>query len=151
MGVSLSKFGDWGRAGIVLHSIAVKLFPAFVAKFEEDGEFVVDTMKGHIDAQDLPWTPLSARTVSLKGGETIYVETGTLRDSIKATKLSSSSGITIFVGPTASGGGDAVLMWMEYGNSRVPARPLIRPTYEEVAPILRGGWADLLREIITGG
>lgn len=158
MGVYVSKFGDWTRAGVVLQGLSVKLFPAFVARMEEDGKFIVETIQGHIDAQDLPWTPLSARTIALKGHDTIYVESGFLRDNIKARKIrSSANGLTIFVGANAwtKHGGKKLsdlMIWLEYGNGRVPARPLIRPTYEEVEPILRSQWESLLKELVeTGG
>ena len=64
----MSKFGDWTRAGVVLQGLHVNLFPAFKAQIEEDGNLILDTLIGHIDAQDLPWTPLSERTIELKGG-----------------------------------------------------------------------------------
>ena len=76
MSLSLKMTGDWNKAGIHLQNLAVKLKPAFQAQFDEDGEFVLEKMRGHIDSQDLSWTPLSERTIELKGGDTaIYVET----------------------------------------------------------------------------
>lgn len=155
----LSKFGDWTRAGVVLQGLSVNLFPAFKAQILADGEFIVETLQGHIEAQDMGWTPLSPRTVAIKGNDTIYVDTGMLRDSIKVRRIRSvANGLTIFVGASAwsksANGGKAsdVMIWMEYGNSKQPPRPLIRPTWDEVEPIIRGHWEDLLRELVkTGG
>ena len=160
MGVYLSKFGDWTRAGIVLQGLHVNIFPAFKAQLEEDGKMIVETIQGHIDAQDLPWTPLSERTIELKGGDsTIYVETGFLRDNIKVRKVRSvANGITLFIGanawtrtPSGSKLSD-IMIWLEYGTDKIPPRPLIRPTWEEVEPILQDNWETLLKDLIeTGG
>ena len=155
----LSKFGDWTRAGVVLQGLSVNIFPAFSAQIMEDGEMIVKTLKGHIEAQDLPWTPLSERTVAIKGNDTIYIDTGTLMNGIKVRRVRSvANGLTIFVGAnpwTKGAGGDKlsdVMIWMEYGNSKQPPRPLIRPTWDEVEPIIRGNWEALLKDLVnTGG
>jgi len=155
----ISKFGDWTRAGVVLQGLSVNLFPAFKAQLEEDGNLILDTIVGHIDAQDLPWTPLSSGTVAIKGNSTIYVDTGYLRDNIEVRRVRSvANGITLFVGasawkrtPDGSKFSD-IMIWMEYGNSKQPPRPLIRPTWDEVEPILKGNWEALLKDLIeTGG
>lgn len=155
----LSKFGDWTRAGVVLQGLSVNVFPAFRAQILEDGEMIVETLQGHIQAQDLSWAPLSERTVAIKGNDTIYIDTGTLMDSIKVRRIRSvANGLTIFVGPNAwtksANGNKAsdLMIWLEYGTSKMPPRPLIRPTWEEVEPILRGNWETLLKDLIkTGG
>lgn len=155
----MSKFGDWTRAGVVLQGLNVKLFPAFQAQILADGEMIVETLKGHIEAQDMSWTPLAERTIAIKGNSTIYIDTGTLMNSIKVRRIrSSANGLTIFVGASPwskSSGGDKasdIMIWMEYGNAKQPPRPLVRPTWDEVEPILRGNWEALLKDLIqTGG
>lgn len=160
MGTYMSKFGDWTRAGIVLQGLCINLIPAFKAQIESDGNLVLKTLLDHIDSQDLPWTPLSERTIELKGGDdTIYVETGYLRDNLQVRKIKSvSNGITLFIGASAwkrtpEGTKLSDLMiWLEYGTDKVPPRPLIRPTWDEVEPILKDNWRDLLQDLIeTGG
>ena len=86
------------RAGIHLRNIAVKLKPAFEAKFYEDGQMVLEKMKGHIYSQDLGWTPLADHTVELKGGDTtIMIETGQLANGLEVRRIkSSATGSTIF-------------------------------------------------------
>ena len=69
MGLSLQMTGDWNRAGLHLQNLAVKLCPAFKAQIDEDGQFVLEKLQGHIDSQDLGWTPLAKRTIELKGGD----------------------------------------------------------------------------------
>lgn len=156
----MSKFGDWTRAGIVLQGLSVNLLPAFKAQLEEDGNLILKTLINHIDAQDLPWTPLSERTIELKGGDsTIYVETGYLRDNLQVRRVKSvANGVTLFIGASAwkrtpSGVKLSDLMiWLEYGTDKIPPRPLIRPTWDEVEPILKNNWRALLQDLIeTGG
>lgn len=156
----LSKFGDWTRAGVVLQGLKVNLFPAFKAQLEEDGDLILKTMLDHIDAQDLPWTPLSERTIELKGGDsTIYVETGYLKDNLEVRRVKSvANGITLFIGASAwkrTPEGvklSDLMIWLEYGTDKIPPRPLIRPTWDEVEPILKDNWRALLQDLIeTGG
>lgn len=157
---SLTLTGDWNRAGLYLQNLAIKLNPAFQAQFEEDGQFVLETMRGHIDKQDLSWTPLSEHTIELKGGDdTIYIETGTLRDGLSVRRIKSSTkGSTIFVGaspwkrhaPSGAKLSD-LLIWLEYGTDKIPARPLVQPTIEEVRDLLQKHWKDLFESLVKGG
>lgn len=160
MGMYVSKFGDWSKAGVILQAISVNLLPLFKAQLDEDGELILETLQGHIDNQDLPWIPLSERTVALKGGDsTVYVETGFLRDNLQVRRIKSvQNGVTLFVGASAwKRTPDGVkfsdlMIWLEYGTDKMPPRPLIRPTWDEIEPILKENWRSLLGDIIeTGG
>lgn len=159
MGFSISKFGDWTKAGAVLQALSVNLCPAFKAQLQEDGELVLNKLIGHIDAQDLPWVPLSEKTIQIKGGdETIYVETGFLRDNLEVRKIKApKNGITLFVGASAWKRTDSgvkfsdLMIWLEYGTDKMPPRPLIRPTWDEVEPILKSNWQETLRDLIERG
>ena len=154
--MSLQLTGDWNKAGVLLKNLAVKLKPAFEAQLWEDGQFVLEKMRGHIDDQDLNWTPLAERTVALKGGDTtIYVETGQLRNGLTVRRIKSSTkGSTIFVGASPwkrhEGGMKMsdLLIWLEYGTDKIPPRPLVQPTIEEVEKILKDNWKDLMKELI---
>lgn len=156
----MSKFGDWTRAGAILQGLNVHLCPAFKAQIEEDGQLILKTLINHIDSQDLPWTPLSKKTIELKGGnDTVYVETGFLKNNLRVRKVRSvSNGITLFVGASAwQKTPDGVkfsdlMIWLEYGTDKIPPRPLIRPTWKEVEPIIKNNWRDLIQDLIdTGG
>ena len=154
--MTLTLTGDWNKAGIVLKNLSVKLKPAFEAQLYEDGEFVLEKMRGHIDSQDLSWTPLSERTIELKGGDTtIYVETGELRNGLSVRRIKSSvKGSTIFVGASpwkSHEGGmkmSELMIWLEYGTDKLPPRPLVRPTFEEVKDLLQKSWEELFKEIV---
>lgn len=156
----LSKFGDWTKAGMVLQALSSgSIVPAYTARLKEDGELVLERLRGHIANQDLHWTPLSDSTVALKNGDdTIYVETGFLRDNLKVRKVKSpKNGVTFFIGADAwtkhkpSGLKFSDLMiYLEYGTARIPPRPLIRPTMDEVEQTLRDNWEDCLKDLVNG-
>jgi len=158
MTMRMSKFGDWTRAGMILQGLNVKLQPLFTAQLEEDGNLVLNTLLGHIESQDLPWVPLSEKTVELKGGDTtIYVDTGFLRDNLQVRRVRApKDGITLFVGASAwkrTPNGvkfSDLMIWLEYGTDSSPPRPLIRPTWSEVEPIIKANWRELLSELVKG-
>ena len=156
----MSKFGDWTRAGVVLQGLSVNLVPAFKAQLDDDGNLILKTLIDHIDAQDLPWIPLAERTIELKGGDkTIYVETGFLKDNLQVRRVKSvANGVTLFIGASAwkkTPEGvklSDLMIWLEYGTDKIPPRPLIRPTWDEVEPILKENWRSILQDFIeTGG
>ena len=154
--MSLQLTGDRNKAGLYMKNLAVKLKPAFEAQLYEDGEFVLEVMKDHIDNQGLNWTPLAERTVELKGGDTtIYVETGQLKDGLVVRRIKSSTkGSTIFVGASPwkrhEGGMkmSELMIWLEYGTDKIPPRPLVQPTIEEVKDLLKEHWEDLMKELM---
>ena len=156
MSMNLEMTGDWNKAGLYLRNLAVKLKPAFEAQLWEDGQMVLEKMQGHIDSQDLNWTPLAERTVELKGGDTtIYVETGQLRDGLTVRRIKSTvKGSTIFIGASpwkrhSSGMKMSELMiWLEYGTDKIPPRPLVEPTIEEVKDIIQDNWKELIQELL---
>lgn len=156
--ISLKFTGDWNKAGIYMKNLAVKLKPAFEAQIYEDGQFVLERMKDHIYNQDLNWTPLEDRTIELKGGDdTIYIKTGELVDGLVVRRIKSSAkGSTIFVGASpwkrhSSGMKMSDLMiWLEYGTDKLPPRPLVEPTIEEVEDILKKNWENLMKDLIEG-
>ena len=154
--MTLKMTGDWNRAGVYLQNLAVKLKPAFEGQLYEDGELVLQTMRGHIESQDLSWTPLAERTVELKGGDTtIYVETGALKDGLTVRRIKSSvKGSTIFIGASPWKRHDGgmkmsdLMIWLEYGTDKIPPRPLVQPTIEEVEKIIKDNWKDLMKDLI---
>lgn len=164
MKLVLHKYGDWAKAAIVLRGMANNLTPAFTAQLNADGEFVLETLKGHILVQDLKWQPLSPNTRKREGylgDDFIYYDTGFMYDNLRVLKVNSrKNGASFFIGANRDvkyHTGDAryesseepllrdVLVWMEYGTEKQPARPLFRPTWEEVKPVLQRHWKELLK------
>ena len=141
---TFGTYGDWSRAGVALRGLSNNMTSVFTAVVDKDGEMIRERLVGHIDSQDLGWTPLADSTVILKGSSKIYVETGTLKNNLKVRKISAPSmGYSIFIGAnpwTTNKDGTKLsdlMIWLEYGTSRMPARPLIRPTWDEVkSPVI---------------
>lgn len=156
--LSLKMTGDWNKAGLFMQNLSVKLKPAFEAQLWSDGQFVLKKMREHIDNQDLNWIPLSEHTIELKGGDsTILVETGALKDGLTVRRIKSSvKGSTIFIGASPwkrhEGGMSMsqLMIWIESGTDKMPPRPLIKPTIEEVEDILKNHWEDLMKELVKG-
>ena len=159
MGMSLTKTGDWKRAGVVLKGINTKLSPTIKGQLLSDGQFILQKLQSHIDSQDLGWVPLSEKTIELKNGDdTIYIETGYLRGNLSVRKVKSSSKDTVyFIGASAwkkhpSGVKFSDLMiWLEYGTNKQPPRPLIRPTFDEVNDLLKSNWLKTVLNFIRNG
>ena len=160
MQVKCSKFGEWTKAGEVLQVLSTGgIVPAFEAQIKEDGELILKRMIEHIERQDLHWTPLSEHTIALKDGDdTIYVETGFLKENLKVRKVKSpKNGVTYFIGADAwtkhkpSGLKFSDLMiYLEYGTLHIPSRPLIRPTMIELEDTIRRHWKECLSKIVKG-
>lgn len=157
-GIAIGTFGQWVEAGVVLKNITAKLNPTFQAQMTEDGEMILQKMVGHIDAQDLGWTPLSDHTIELKNGNsTIYVETGYLRGNLEVRRIRSSAfGATLFIGASSakthpSGENFSnIMIWLEKGTNKIPPRPLIEPTWEEVEDIVKQNWESCLKDLLEG-
>ena len=155
----ISTYGDWNKCGMLLKALSVKLMPVASAKLYEDGKIVVEKVQGHIDSQDLPWSALADTTIKLKQDETIYLETGYLRDNIGIRKVKSSKqDVSYFVGaspwkthPESGEKLSDIMMYMEYGTATQPPRPLIAPTYDEVRDKLQKEWRDYMQDIVSGG
>lgn len=156
MSFTLTLTGDWDKAHDTLIRISVNLRPMFEVRLLEDGNFVLETLKGHIDKQDLSWTPLSPVTVLKKGHDTIYIETGALKNGLRVEKITSGKkNFSVFVGASnkvthAPSGlllSDLMIM-LEYGTSKIPPRPLFEPTKEEVEEVLKEHWKDLMIRLV---
>ena len=93
----LKMTGDWNKAGLYFQNLAVKLYPAFEAKIWEDGQFVLERMRGHIDNQDLDWIPITTKTIELKGGDDTIYQTGTERHCGEGGQLSTKKQQMVFL------------------------------------------------------
>ncbi len=147
------KFGDWTMAGVVLQKAAASIREESESVLMDCGKLVLKTMRGHIDAQDLPWPPLSERWRRIKGHGIIYVDTGTLYKELGIRRIASKpKGSTIFIGASPwkrhkpSGMKFSELMKeLEYGSpeKRIPSRPLVRPSWEECRDTIAKKWPGI--------
>lgn len=137
--MSAVLYGDWGRVRVWLNKIK---FLSGAGDYSEDllalGEVIVQRLRQHIQAQDLGWLPLSPYTEARKGFSDVYLETGEFIASLKAKVVRHGRlSMELMVSPEGkhlpSGLDMAVLaQYLEYGTSRVVARPLWRPVFQEV-------------------
>lgn len=149
--------GEWKKAGVLLSRMPT-VFPELGRrKLYADAEKILHKLQEHIDQQDLPWVPLSESTVHQKGNDRVFVESGYLRENLSVRRLptSKSGEIAVFVGASPwkkhkpSGLKFSTLMlYLEYGTETIPARPLMRPTMEEMRNELDQSWDLWLREAL---
>lgn len=157
-GLTYTKTGDWVGLSKTLKELSKNLFIRCEVLMDKNGKLVEDSMRQHIERQDLPWAPISETSLRMGASETIYVETGFLRDNLLAKKVTSTKHqVTFFVGAssktTHQPSGDRlvnIMMMMEYGTSKQPPRPLIRPTWEELLPLIKNEWLELIDDLISG-
>lgn len=155
MSGSCRMTGDWHRVNVTLNKLHSDLVPTLKAKISEDGEVVLEKLTGHIYSGDLGWTPLSPDTIRLKqGNSTVLIETGSLAGSFTVQRFEFDTGITVFIGiPDGAShpsgvSASTLMLWIEQGTSRMPARPLIQPTYEEIKELLPEGWLDVIKQFM---
>ena len=140
--------GDWNRLKKNLRRRNVKKLTSAV---DEQAKELQKTIQGHIDNQDLGWSPLSKNTIRLKhGNSTIYVDTGTLRNSIE-TYYSVGVRVKDKKSPKNGESLSNIMNYMEYGTARQPARPLIRPSWEEKRSSIKTAIQKAVVEFFTKG
>jgi hypothetical protein len=114
------------------------------------GAVIVRRVQGHIQAQDLPWAPLAPITIKKKGFSDIYIEKGDYMVNI-VTELEKRKSRTILrVGPSkliARKGltFQELATYLEYGTSRMPARPVWNPVFREVKKLTL--WEELMKKV----
>ena len=153
--------GEWQTAGVTIDFLGKRLTDCATNAMKEAGEDLADVMRGHIDKQDLGWTPLAEYTVRMKGSDVIYIETGDLyRNAFKVRQLKATKkGSSFFVGANPwtkhkpSGQKmNVVLTELEYGTEKIPPRPIVRPSYEEFQRQLPKRFAKYMKlELGKGG
>lgn len=158
--MSLSTYGDWAKAGIVLRGLSDSKhrLAVFKATVDKDGNMIKDRLVGHIDAEDLGWAPLNPHTIALKKSAKIYVETGSLRNGMQVRVIRApSNGYSIYIGASSWATNpdgtklSQIMLYLEYGTSTIPARPLIRPTWNEVKGQVREHMRQTLVSLLRGG
>lgn len=151
--------GDWRNAGMVLDWLPASMSSMAHAKLMETGELILDKMVEHIEKQDLNWESLSRFTIERKGNNKVYIETGWLKDNLSVRQIATKPNKKrIFVGaspwkthePSGLKFSD-LMLYLEYGTEDIPARPLVRPTWEEMEKEVREVWSDALEVLIRKG
>lgn len=87
-----------------------------------------------IKTGDGSWAPLSARTIEEKGHGHPWYDTTRLEKSIEYEINDAGVRVGVLKHNTYPDSGEnvaKVAMRLEYGSSKIPARPLFRPVFEE--------------------
>lgn len=150
---SIERTGDWSTVAKIMSVWGHNVVPIMREELEESGELIVERLKAHIAAQDLGWAPLAPSTIA-KTGSQIYMDSGALANSFESKPVSGSGDVTIKVGPEGghpSGySAQTIMQWMEFGNSKQPARPLMRPTWNEMRPVVLAKMMEAIIRIVRG-
>jgi len=100
--LSMNRRGDWRLANIFLGNLSSNITRDMDKAMRTSAELVLTRLRERIDRGDSNWKPLEKRTVKLKGSETIYIESGWLRDNLDIRKLtnlqSGMGGKTLIIG-----------------------------------------------------
>lgn len=138
MTTGLSFYGDWSRVSNVLGGISVpRNLDSFERALANLGNAIKKKIELRVNRGDIGWPALSPRTVIRKGHTKIYVETGKFLNSIKVVVRKKSKGIIeVSIKPTGTNDEgvsyEDIHRWLEFGTSRMPARPLWRPIMKQV-------------------
>ncbi len=166
MADKMTLFG-FREAGAAMDRLTARHRARLVKSLKLAAELTDRKVTLHLDNQDLPWDPLSPQFLALKerkGFSTdIYTMTSAYRQAI-ATKVDATRLIS-FVGvlrpvphkkPDGKGGATINMVQLgyvlEYGSiaASIPARPLWRPTFEEMKPVVRRLFGDIVGQVVTG-
>jgi len=134
----VKKYGDWDKLSDWKKYIkSDKPLKKIVNKMDNLGKTVRDALKNHIKSNDLPWKKLSPITVRIKGNNKIYIDHGTYMNKIiHSVRPTKDNGLIVVIttrGNHYSGlSANELAKILEYGTSKTPARPLWRPTFEEM-------------------
>lgn len=134
------KIGDWNGA---INYLAQMSYRVKTVTKREQLQVVKDLKRiviGHIINQDLNWQPLSEHTKSRKNQENkdkILIDTELYLNSITITRDNDSVSVGIAKGKAYRKKGnftsvDRVANMLEYGTTRMPARPLWNPSLDEM-------------------
>lgn len=132
--------GEWDKLDRTMQKLKfVELLDDFEEEFKALGDSIADKVRGHIKAQDLPWEELSEDTIARKGFDTIYINTGFFFRHIEVkiervgkTKLR----MQILPEDVTHPGGRSLrdlARDLEFGTTRMPARPIWRPVLAKVS------------------
>lgn len=159
MSVTMTKFGDWTKAGVTLRNLHPKIEAFAKERMREDAEQFVKNIQNKIDTQmfNKRYPPLADSTIHAKGSDDFYKQTEDLRDGFGVRNIKSRKGeITVFAGaspwkthkPSGMKMSD-LMITLEYGNGHIPPRPLIRPTWDEMSQECINKWLKMNEKIFT--
>lgn len=120
--------GDWSELKAKLKDISRgKVKDDMEEQLQDSAEDLKEAMQQYIRGQEGTWQPLAQATVKKKNGDdTILIETGEMVDSIEVTPQGDDQYVISATGQR----NQEILKYHEYGTSRMPSRPVVRPVFE---------------------
>jgi len=133
-------------AGLARHleRAAVATRPRIAVALEEAGVVVAEAAKEMIGHQHPEWPPLAASTLERKGANTPLLETGEMRESIRA--VVDPEGLELAVGSN-----NAKAVWHELGTEKIPPRPFLSTAAHATLPAVTNIIGNAAVETLTPG
>lgn len=140
--------GDWDEI--------LKLCKNFSKDFKQEGSdyikeqanMVKETVQSKIRSGE-GMTSLKPNTIKKKGSDIKLIETGSLLDSI-SVELGDLSFVVRPTGDNPSGlTNEQQAIYHEFGTEKIPPRPFMKPTFEEVEPKLEKEIVEVVSNIIN--
>jgi HK97 gp10 family phage protein len=112
---------DFAEAAAMFAGMVGHMEPGKAEGLEKAAKMIEEKAKAAIGTHEYGWPPLTAQTIARKAnGDTPLLETGTMRDSIEHTLVSSSE--------AEVGSNDPVAEYQELGTPSIPPRSFLAET-----------------------
>ena len=143
-----ATFGDWNKLYATLDKLK-NVEKEVDDDAKKQAEMLKQAIQSYVTGQQGGWSPLSPYTVEKKGSSTILVETGTMINSLTVDKVGDADYFIHFTGMNAEKSNEQVAVENEYGTSKAPPRPFVRPVYEKEGKKAVEGVMTAIRELIS--
>lgn len=146
--MSNSITGDWDKIQKFCKNFGKDLEREGKKYISEQSKMVQQTVQDKIKSGE-GMKALKPSTIAKKGSNRPLIETGTLLDSISVE----IKGLSFTVKPTGDNPSgltnEQQAIYHEFGTERIPPRPFMRPSYEEVEPKLKEEISEVVSNIIN--
>ena len=143
-----ATFGDWNKLYATLDKLK-NVEKEVDDDAKKQAEMLKQAIQSYVTGQQGGWSPLSPYTVEKKGSSTILIETGTMINSLTVDKVGDADYFIHFTGMNAEKSNEQVAVENEYGTSKAPPRPFVRPVYEKEGKKAVEGVMTAIRELIS--
>ena len=141
-------FGDWNNLYATLDKLK-NVEKEVDDDAQQQAEMLKQAIQSYVTGQQGGRTPLAPYTVNKKGSSTILIETGTMINSLTVDKVGDADYFIHFTGMNAEKSNEQVAVENEYGTSKAPPRPFVRPVYEQEGKKAVEGVMTAIRELIS--
>jgi hypothetical protein len=135
--MAVTRTGNWRGVSRFLGTLPTTLEEARQLSLRRWSLKAEALAKGHMNAQDMGWTPLAAKTVAAKlrrgESELILIATSSYFQAITSWTVDGKALVGVRRGTVGRDGQliDVVARTHEFGAKNIPARPLWKPVLDE--------------------